>query len=108
MSGYTRLTEEFGDEAAATRAGRFAGLVAELSAAFAGRLVKLLGDGAMTHFRDGDAAVRFALELVDRPRGRGFQRVASASTRARSCDATATTSAASPRCRPRHQLRAAA
>ncbi len=66
LTAYTRLTEESGDEAAAVQAGRFAELVGELSAANGGRLVKLLGDGAMTHFPDGDSAVRFALELLER------------------------------------------
>jgi adenylate cyclase len=65
LSGYTRLTEEQGDEIAAAHAGRLAELAQQVSERHAGRLVKQLGDGAMLHFGDATSAVRGALTLVD-------------------------------------------
>jgi adenylate cyclase len=64
LSDYTRLTETSGDVTAA----RLAASLGELAEASAerhhGRVVKLLGDGAMLHFRDPLDAVRGALHLV--------------------------------------------
>jgi class 3 adenylate cyclase len=66
LSGYTRMTEERGDEAAA----RFASTLQREADAAAGwndgRLVKLLGDGAMLRFPDARRAVAAALALVRR------------------------------------------
>jgi adenylate cyclase len=64
LSGYTALTETSGDSAAARLAEGLAEM-AQLSAArHDGRVVKLLGDGAMLHFDAPLAAVRGALDLV--------------------------------------------
>jgi adenylate cyclase len=65
LSGYTQLTEERGDDEAAGLAERFAELVTHEAEHFGGRVVKLLGDGAMFHFADPPDAVRTALALVE-------------------------------------------
>ena len=66
LTGYTRLTEERGDRAAAELAGRLTEIVYDLAHGHGGRPVKLLGDGVMFHFPDPPQGVRCALELVDR------------------------------------------
>jgi adenylate cyclase len=65
ITGYTRLTEERGDEAAADLAARLAGLVRRSSQQYGGRPVKWLGDGVMFHFREPGGAVLSALEMVE-------------------------------------------
>jgi adenylate cyclase len=65
LAGYTRLTETGGDELAARSAARLAELADDAARSHGGRLVKLLGDGAMLHFRDPVGAVRATLDLVD-------------------------------------------
>jgi class 3 adenylate cyclase/DNA-binding transcriptional MerR regulator len=65
ISGYTRLTEERGDEAAADLAARLAGSVHQASERHRGKVVKFLGDGVMFHFREAGPAVLAALELVE-------------------------------------------
>jgi adenylate cyclase len=65
LVGYTRLTEERGDQAAAELAGRLAVLVGRSSRAHGGVPVKWLGDGVMVHFRDPAGAVLAALEMVE-------------------------------------------
>jgi adenylate cyclase len=65
LTGYTRLTEEHGDEAAADLAGRLARLVQRTSAQHGGKPVKWLGDGVMFHFREPGRGVLAALEMVD-------------------------------------------
>jgi len=65
LAGFTQLTETGGDELAARSAARLADLADEAARPHGGRLVKLLGDGAMLHFRDPRGAVRAALDLVD-------------------------------------------
>jgi adenylate cyclase len=65
LAGYTRLTEAGGDELAARSAARLAELADDAARPHGGRLVKLLGDGAMLHFRDPRGAVRATLDLVD-------------------------------------------
>jgi adenylate cyclase len=64
LVGYTRLTEERGDQAAAELAGRLAVLVGRSSREHGGVPVKWLGDGVMVHFREPAGAVLAALELV--------------------------------------------
>jgi adenylate cyclase len=65
LTGYTRLTEERGDQAAAELAGRLAVLVDRSARAHAGMPVKWLGDGVMVHFRDPAGAVLAALGMVE-------------------------------------------
>jgi adenylate cyclase len=64
LSGYTRLTEEPGDEAAADLAARLAGLVRRSAQEHGGTPVKWLGDGVMFCFRQPGAAVLAAVEMV--------------------------------------------
>jgi len=64
ITGYTRLTEERGDEAAADLAARLAGLVRQSSQAHGGMPVKWLGDGVMFYFREPRDAVLAALDMV--------------------------------------------
>jgi adenylate cyclase len=66
LTGYTRLTEERGDEAAAELAARLAGLVRRSSLEHGGTPVKWLGDGVMFYFPDPGPGVRAALAMVDR------------------------------------------
>jgi adenylate cyclase len=65
LTGYTRLTEERGDEAAADLAARLARLVRRSSQEHDGTPVKWLGDGVMFYFREPGAAVLAALEMVE-------------------------------------------
>ena len=65
LTGYTRLTEERGDEAAADLAARLAGLVRRSSLEHGGTPVKWLGDGVMFFFRAPAAAVLAAVEMVE-------------------------------------------
>jgi adenylate cyclase len=64
LTGYTRLTEERGDAAAAELAARLAGLVRRSAQEHGGAPVKWLGDGVMFFFREPAAAVLAALEMV--------------------------------------------
>jgi adenylate cyclase len=65
LVGYTRLTEERGDQAAAALAGRLTVLVERSARAHGGVPVKWLGDGVMVHYRDPAGAVLAALGLVE-------------------------------------------
>jgi adenylate cyclase len=65
LVGYTRLTEEHGDQAAAALAEALAVLVDRSSREHGGVPVKWLGDGVMVHFRDPAGAVLAALGLVE-------------------------------------------
>jgi adenylate cyclase len=65
LVGYTRLTEERGDRAAAELAETLAVLVGRSSRASGGVPVKWLGDGVMVHFAEPAGAVRSALGLVE-------------------------------------------
>jgi class 3 adenylate cyclase len=65
LVGYTRLTEERGDAAAAALAETLAVLVSRSVGGHGGVPVKWLGDGVMVHFREPAGAVRSALDLVD-------------------------------------------
>ena len=66
LSGYTRLTEERGDAAAAEMASRLGGLVQRSASDHGGRPVKWLGDGVMLFFTEPKSAVRSALDLAER------------------------------------------
>jgi adenylate cyclase len=63
LTGYTRLTEERGDEAAAELGARLSQLVHEEVGRRDGRAVKWLGDGVMFSFRDTAAAVLATIEV---------------------------------------------
>lgn len=65
ITGYTRLAEERGDEAAADLAGRLARMVERSSRQHGGRPVKWLGDGVMLHFPEPGEGVVAALEMVE-------------------------------------------
>jgi adenylate cyclase len=66
LVGYTRLTEERGDAAAAALAESLAVLVDRSAREHGGVPVKWLGDGVMVNYRTPAGAVRSALELVER------------------------------------------
>src|SRR6185503_17582495 len=65
ITGYTRLTQERGDEAAATLAGTLSRVVQRASVSHGGRAVKWLGDGVMFYFPDPGPGVVAALDMVD-------------------------------------------
>jgi adenylate cyclase len=65
LTGYTRLTQERGDEAAAQVATRLATLVRRSSQEHGGTPVKWLGDGVMFYFREPKDAVLASLEMVE-------------------------------------------
>ena len=66
ISGYTRLTEEHGDEAARDLATSLGQIVRRTSAQHGGHTVKWLGDGVMFHF-PGAVAWRGRLPRDDEP-----------------------------------------
>lgn len=72
LSGYTRLTEESGDEVAADAALAFAQLVGEVATQHRGSIVKLLGDGVLLHFPDPGDAIRASLDVVERAPAQGL------------------------------------
>jgi adenylate cyclase len=65
LVGYTQVTEERGDAAAAGLAETLALLVGRSAREHGGVPVKWLGDGVMVYFREPAGAVRSALELVE-------------------------------------------
>ena len=65
LVGYTRLTEEHGDQVAAGLAEALAVLVGRSSREHGGVPVKWLGDGVMVHFRDPARAVLASLGMVE-------------------------------------------
>jgi adenylate cyclase len=64
VSGYTRMTEKLGDETAARTADLLRERAEAAAEAEGGRVVKLLGDGAMLSFREPTRAVAAAARLV--------------------------------------------
>ena len=64
ITGYTRLTQERGDDAAADLAGTVARLVRGCSVQRGGKPIKWLGDGVMLLFPDPGEGVAAALEMV--------------------------------------------
>ena len=64
LTGYTRLTEEAGDEAAARTSLELAELVKEVAVRHHGEVVKMLGDGVCFHFGHPPDAVLASLEIV--------------------------------------------
>jgi class 3 adenylate cyclase len=65
ITGYTRLTQERGDRAAADLAEQLARLVKRSALEHGGRPVKWLGDGVMCYFGDPVGGALAALEMVD-------------------------------------------
>jgi adenylate cyclase len=72
LSGFTRLTEEAGDEEAVLLATALTELVRTVPSEYGGTAVKLLGDGVMLHFPDPAAAVHCALRLIAAAEERGL------------------------------------
>ena len=72
ITGYTRLTNERGDDAAADLAQTLTSLVQRTALANSGRPVKWLGDGVMVYFRETGPAVVAALEMVGGVAGAGL------------------------------------
>jgi adenylate cyclase len=65
ITGYTRLTQERGDAAAAKLAEQLGRLVQRTSVKYGGRPVKWLGDGVMFLFPNPGPGVVAALDMVD-------------------------------------------
>lgn len=64
LTGFTRLTEERGDEVAAAIAMRLGEVTTDAVEAHGGRVVKLLGDGVLVRFDDGAAAADGTLDVL--------------------------------------------
>ena len=65
ITGYTRLTQERGDDAAAEMVETVARLVRRSSVQHGGKPIKWLGDGVMFYFTEPGPGVRAALEMVE-------------------------------------------
>ena len=63
IRGYSRFTEEYGDEAAARLAAKFADVVAEDVEAHGGRVVDIRGDEAVAVFVSARQAIRAGVNL---------------------------------------------
>ncbi|HTG48004.1 MAG TPA: adenylate/guanylate cyclase domain-containing protein [Actinomycetota bacterium] len=72
LSGYTRLTDEGGDEQAVSLTATCSDLIRSAASRFNGVVVKLLGDGVMLQFPDPADAVRCALFLLPQVVARGL------------------------------------
>ncbi|MBD0330739.1 MAG: ABC transporter substrate-binding protein [Thermoleophilia bacterium] len=70
VRGYTRFTQEHGDEEAGKLAGRFAELARDAVRATGGELIELRGDEALCAFPSARQALRAAVELQLRFRER--------------------------------------
>jgi class 3 adenylate cyclase len=65
ITGYTELTAERGDRAAAELAEELRRIVERISLGHGGRPVKWLGDGVMLYFRDPGSGVLAALQMAE-------------------------------------------
>ena len=65
VRGYTRFTQEHGDEAAAELAGAFARATRAVAARCGGNVVELRGDEALVVFGSARQALRAAIELQE-------------------------------------------
>src|SRR5262249_37079815 len=74
LAGYTRMTEEHGDQAAAETALSLNRVVQHTAHEHRGRVVKWLGDGVMLYFGEPAQALAGAIEMVDRVRDAGLRR----------------------------------
>jgi adenylate cyclase len=72
MTGFTRLTEEHGDEKAARLATSLAELVNDVSRRHGGRAIRWLGDGGLFYFDEVNAAFAAALEMSERAPATGL------------------------------------
>ncbi len=72
LCDYTRLTECFGDEAAAEMAVVLGVIARDVARRHRGRVVKMLGDGAHLHFDIAADAVPAAIDLLERVRSSGL------------------------------------
>ena len=63
LTGYTRITEEHGDEVAAQLADNLASMVHDVSLEHGGEPIRWLGDGGMFHFKEPEAAVLSGLDM---------------------------------------------
>ena len=63
VRGYSRYTEEYGDEAAARLAAKFSDVVTDEVEAHGGRVVELRGDEALAVFTSARQAIRAGVEL---------------------------------------------
>jgi class 3 adenylate cyclase len=63
IRGYTRFTEEYGDEAAARLAAKFRDIVHEIVDTRTGRVVEIRGDEALTEFESARQAIRAAMDM---------------------------------------------
>jgi adenylate cyclase len=63
ITGYTQLTEEQGDEAAAELAETVGGIVRRVSTSHGGKPTKWLGDGVMLYYPEPGPGVLAALEI---------------------------------------------
>jgi len=70
LRGYTRYSDEHGDEAASALARRFAAIASDAVSARAGEVIELRGDEALCVFASARSAVRGAVELQRRARER--------------------------------------
>jgi class 3 adenylate cyclase len=66
VRGYSRFTEQYGDEAAAQLAAKFADLVGEGIEAHGGEIVEIRGDEALAVFTSARQAIRAAVDLQTR------------------------------------------
>lgn len=64
LAGYTRATEEHGDEAVARLAVDMAKIVDRIANDHGGQVVKWLGDGVMVYFRDPARSVPATINIV--------------------------------------------
>ena len=71
LSSFTRLTRERGDESAVVAATSLQRLADATATQHGGRLVKLLGDGAMLRLTNATVGVDAALDLVETMSGEG-------------------------------------
>jgi len=71
LSGFTRLTRDAGDESAVVAAASLQHHADATATRHGGRLVKLLGDGAMLRLNDATVGVEAALDLVGTMSGEG-------------------------------------
>jgi class 3 adenylate cyclase len=63
IRGYSRFTEEYGDEAAVRLAAKFKDIVEEIVETRNGRVVEIRGDEALTVFESARQSIRAAMDL---------------------------------------------